>query len=153
MSLPTLLLVEDSLEDAALITAALRRALPANPIEVCDSGEAALDFLHARGEYAHRPPHELPALILLDLNLPRMSGFDVLRELRKSPHTRLLPVIVLSASVEQVDIRRACELGANSYVRKSLDYVRLSENLDLLARYWLGLNIAPPVSSPRLVLQ
>ncbi len=152
MSLPTLLLVEDSPEDAALISAALRRSLSANPIEVCDSGEAALDFLHARGEYSHRPAHELPALILLDLNLPRMSGFDVLRELRKSPRTRLLPVIVLSASVERVDVTLACELGANSYVRKSLDYVRLAENLDLLARYWLGLNIAP-VSSPRLVLQ
>ncbi len=150
---PTLLLVEDSREDAALIAAALRRAASTNPIEVCDSGEAALDFLHARGDYSHRPPHELPALILLDLNLPRMSGFDVLRELRGSPRTRLLPVIVLSASVEQVDIERACELGANSYVRKSLDYVRLCENLDLLARYWLGLNIAPPVSGPRLVLQ
>lgn len=147
MAAPVLLLVEDSAEDAALITAALRPALPAERIAVCHSGEAALDFLHVRGDYAHRPAHELPALILLDLNLPRMSGFDVLRELRNSTRTRLLPVIVLSASIEQVDVKRATELGANSYVRKSLDYAKLADNLELLARYWLGLNIAPPHSS------
>lgn len=147
MVAPALLLVEDSAEDAALIISALQQALPANQIVVCESGEAALDFLHVRGAYAHRPAHELPALILLDLNLPGMSGFEVLRELRNSPRTRLLPVIVFSASVEQVDVSRATELGANSYVRKSLDFAKLAENLDLLARYWLGLNIAPPVPS------
>ena len=147
MAPPALLLVEDSAEDAALITSALCQTLPAKQIAVCESGEAALDYLHVRGNYAHRPTYELPALMLLDLDPPGMSGLDLLREVRRSRRTRLLPVIVLSASVEQRDVRRAIELGANSYVRKSLDYARLAENLNLLARYWLGLNIAPPAPS------
>ncbi|TXG85430.1 MAG: response regulator [Thermomicrobiales bacterium] len=145
MPSPALLIVEDSAEDAALITAALRGAVPPEQITVCGTGEAALDFLHLRGEHAGRPAYELPALVLLDLGLPGMSGFEVLRALRASPRTRLLPVIVLSASVEQVDVRRAMLLGASSYIRKSLDAVRLTENLELLARYWLGLNVPPPV--------
>ena len=83
--------------------------------------------------------------MLLDLGLPGVNGFEVLRALRASPRTRLLPVIVFSASVEQADVRRAMQMGASSYIRKSLDAVRLTENLELLARYWLGLNVPPPV--------
>ncbi len=86
----------------------------------------------------------MPRLVLLDLNLPRISGLEVLRQIRATEATRLLPVIVLSASVEQRDVRAAVQRGANSYMRKSLDFVKLSESMALLARYWLELNIPPP---------
>lgn len=145
MAAPALLLVEDSAEEAAPIASALRRALPGNRIAVFRSGLSALDYLHVRGDFARRPVHELPALILLDLELPGMSGLDLLHALRQSPRTRLLPVIVLAASARQADVSRARRLGANSFVRKPLDAARLAQSLELLAGYWLGLNIAPPV--------
>lgn len=145
MNTPSILLVEDSAEDAELIVSALKTAVSVDQVTVCPSGETALDFLLARGEYAHRLHEELPRIILLDLSLPLMSGFEVLRVLRATAKTRLLPVIVLSASVEQPDIQRATKLGANSYVRKSLDFARLCDNMALLARYWTGLNIPPPM--------
>ena len=103
---------------------------------VHDSPEDVQLILHALRSVVSR-------VVLLDLNLPRVSGLDVLRELRANAETRLLPVAILSASVEQRDIRAAMQAGANTYIRKSLDYAKLQESMLLLARYWLDLNIQP----------
>lgn len=139
----SLLLVDDSPEDVQLVLHALRKVVPRGDIAVCNSGESALSFLDAEETNAPGHIHSLPRLVLMDLNLPRISGLDVLRNIRSKAETRLLPVAILSASVEQRDIRAAMGAGANTYVRKSLDYAKLQESMLLLARYWLELNIQP----------
>jgi two-component system response regulator len=139
-----LLLIEDAPEDVKLITTALRSIVPSEQIKVAASGEEALDYLFGRGNYAGRDTRNQPALIMLDLSLPRINGLEVLRLVRSDPQTHVLPVVVVSASSQQRDIRMAAQLGANSFVRKSLDFVSFSETLTLLARYWLELNIPPP---------
>lgn len=143
MSSHPLLLIDDSPEDVQLILHALRTVLPRDHVTICNSGEEALDYLYTRKAHAGRDTRILPRLVLLDLNLPRVTGLDVLREIRAKAETRLLPVAILSASVEQRDIRAAMQTGANTYVRKSLDYAKLHESMMLLARYWLELNIEP----------
>ena len=140
MASPTILLIEDGADDAALIVDGLARAIPREHVAVCRDGSAALDFLHRRGEYANRAD-DLPILALLDLSL---HGFAALREMRSLPSGRLLPVTVLSASDDPQDVRTAAELGANSFVRKPADRRQLVERLEQLARYWLELNIPPP---------
>ncbi len=154
MASPILLLVEDSVEDVQLIVSALEKVIPAELIAVCDSGEKAVDYLLGGEERPPLPegtlPLALPLLILLDLNLPRMGGLEVLQRIRSDPATSLLPVVVLSASVEQRDIQAAMLAGANSYMRKSLDHGRLAEHVRLAARYWLELNIGPPENPPKL---
>ncbi len=144
MSSHALLLVDDSPEDIQLILHALQKVLPRDQVAVSDSGEDALDYLFARKKYAARDVGEQPRVVLLDLNLPRLPGLEVLRHIRANEHTHMLPVVVFSASVEQRDIRAAMSAGANSYIRKSLDFAKLSESIELLARYWMGLNIGPP---------
>jgi two-component system response regulator len=141
---PSLLLVEDSTEDAALIVKGLAPAVAPEQIATCADGVAALDYLFCRGTEANRNPADLPRVVLLDLNLPRLPGLDVLREIRANERTRLLPVIVLSANSRPEDIRTAIRLGANSFVRKSGDFAEMSRAVELLARYWLDLNIPPP---------
>lgn len=148
MSTHALLLAEDSPEDRELILAALQRVVPAESVALCSDGLEALDYLFARNAYGFRNPDEQPRLALIDLNLPKLNGLEVLRELRENPRTRLLPVVILSASAEQRDVRAAALLGANSYVRKPLDYGRLRDTVSLLGRYWLDLNISPPSSHP-----
>lgn len=144
MSGHELLLVDDSPEDVQLILRALHRVVPDDEVAVCADGQEALDYLLAEGNHAGRNINEQPKVILLDLNLPKVGGLEVLHRLRAAQATRLLPVVILSASVEQRDVRAAAQLGANSYVRKSLDYAKLSDTVTLLARYWTGLNIPPP---------
>lgn len=144
MSTHSLLLIEDNPDDIDLILGALTRVLPRDEIAVCHDGVAALDYLFCRAAHAARNPLEQPRLVLLDLTLPRLSGFEVLREIRAGADTRLLPVVVLSASAEQADIQAAARFGANSYANKPLEFSRLASTLELLARYWLDLNIPPP---------
>ncbi len=139
-----LLLIEDVPEDVKLITTALRTIVPNEQIKVVASGEEALDYLFGRGSYSGRDTRYQPALVMLDLTLPRIDGLEVLRLVREDPQTHGLPIVVVSASAQQKDIRTAAQLGANSFVRKSLDFVSFSETLTLLARYWLELNIPPP---------
>lgn len=143
VSSKALLLVNDSPEDVQLILHALRSVVSREQVNICNSGEDALGYLGIRGSDAVRDTRILPRVVLLDLNLPRVSGLDVLREMRANAETRLLPVAILSASVEQRDIRAAMQAGANTYIRKSLDYAKLQESMLLLARYWLDLNIQP----------
>lgn len=146
MSAHSLLLIEDNPDDIELILGILTKLVPPDQIAHVNNGVDALDYLFCRGAYADRSPLEPPRLVLLDLLLPRLSGLEVLREIRSAQSTRLIPVVVLSASTEQKDIRTAAQLGANSYVTKPADFSRLASALDLLARYWLDLNIPPPYS-------
>jgi CheY-like chemotaxis protein len=141
----SLLLVEDSAEDAALIVKGLSPAVAPEQIATCADGVAALDYLFCRGAHAGRNPADLPRFVVLDLNLPRLPGLDVLREIRANERTRLLPVIILSANSRPEDIHTAIRLGANSFVRKSGDFAELFRAVELLARYWLDLNIPPPL--------
>lgn len=146
MNSHALLLAEDSPEDTRLILNALQPVVQEDLIARCSDGVDALDYLLARNAHAHRADHDLPGVVLIDLNLPKVSGLEVLRELRAHPRTRLLPVVILSASSEPRDVRAAALLGANSYVRKPLDYGRLRETVEMLGRYWLDLNIPPPTA-------
>lgn len=148
MSTHALLLAEDSPEDIRLILDALRPVVQEESVALCGDGVEALDYLLARNAHAGREGDDLPAVALLDLNLPKVNGLEVLRALRANPRTRLLPVVILSASSEQRDVRAAALLGANSYVRKPLDYGRLRETVERLGRYWLDLNIPPPLAPP-----
>lgn len=143
-----MLLAEDSPEDTRLILNALQPVVQEDMVALCTDGVEALDYLLGRNGHAARCGEDLPGVALIDLNLPKVNGLEVLRELREHPRTRLLPVVILSASSEQRDVRAAALLGANSYVRKPLDYGRLRETVALLGRYWLDLNIPPPPAPP-----
>jgi CheY-like chemotaxis protein len=139
---PSLLLVDDSPTDSALILKALAPVVTPDQVAVCADGRAALDYLFCRGEHAGRNPADLPRVVLLDLNLPRVSGLDVLREVRADERTRLLPVTILSGADNTADMQTAIRLGANSFIRKPADFAELSRRVVLLARYWLDLNIS-----------
>ena len=147
MSTHSLLLAEDSPEDTRLILNALLPIVQEDMVALCTDGVEALDYLLGRSAHAGRSSEDLPGVALIDLNLPKVNGLEVLRELRQHPRTRLLPVVILSASSEQRDVRAAALLGANSYVRKPLDYGRLRETVELLGRYWIDLNIPPPAAN------
>ncbi len=138
-------MVEDSPDDAQLIVDALASVVSREDIGLCRDGTSALEFFRCEGAYRGRNPLELPVFVLLDIKLPQVDGFDVLREIRSRATTRLLPVTVLSASDNQEDVRTAASLGANSYVRKPTQGRQLADILPQLARYWLELNVPPPL--------
>lgn len=141
-----ILLVEDNPDDEALTLRALKRNNILNPVAVARDGAEALDFLFGTGAHAGRDPRDLPQLVLLDLKLPRVDGLEVLRRLRADPITRLQPVVILTTSVEQQDILAGYELGANSYIRKPVDFAQFLEAVRQLGLYWLVLNVPPPHS-------
>ena len=138
-----LLLVEDNADDEALTLRALERNRIVRPVVIARDGVEALDWLFATGPHAERDSGIQPALILMDLKLPRIDGLEVVRRIRADARTRLLPVVVLTTSREQRDIREAYAAGANSYVRKPVDFDKFTEALGLIGRYWLGLNENP----------
>ncbi|MDX2052325.1 MAG: response regulator [Polyangiaceae bacterium] len=143
-----ILLVEDNSSDEKLTTLAFRRSGVASEIVVARDGADALDYLFANGVHANRDPEALPALILLDLKLPKLDGLEVLRHLRADPRTKLVPVVVLTASKEQEDVVTSFELGANAYVRKPLEFAEFAEAAKTLGQFWLLLNEkAPPPRS------
>jgi two-component system response regulator len=142
--LPYILLVEDNEDDILLTHRALRRAKLANPIETVRDGAEALDFLWGRGKYADRDPRDLPQLVLLDLNLPKLSGVEVLRRLRAEKLTQSVPVVMLSTSMQQEDVRASYASGANSYVRKPVSSKEFREAVNRLGVYWLAVNVRPP---------
>ncbi|MGH7476543.1 MAG: response regulator [Longimicrobiales bacterium] len=144
MSEQMILLVEDSADDVELTRRALRKNNVRNPLVVVDDGQAALDFLFCEGQYAGRDAGEQPNLILLDLKLPKLDGMEVLRRLRADERTRLLPVVILTSSLEEQDLVRSYRLGANSYIRKPVDFEQFSEAVRQLGLYWLVLNTPPP---------
>jgi CheY-like chemotaxis protein len=136
----TILLIEDDPNDVLLVQRAFRRATVGNPIQVVGDGEAAVDYMAGHGHYQDRQSHPLPAIMLLDLKLPRRSGFEVLEWLRRQPRLRRIPVVVLTSSALASDIRQAYELGANSYLVKPLEFEALQDMLRAVGAYWLGLN-------------
>lgn len=144
-----ILLVEDNPDDEALTMRALRQHRIRNEVVVARDGVEALDYLFGAGRYAGRDMSVMPEVILLDLKLPRMDGLEVLRRLRADARTRLLPVVVLTSSNEERDIIESYRLGANSYVRKPVDFVQFSEAVLQLGLYWLVLNEPPPPNTRR----
>lgn len=138
----TILLVEDDADDEALTVRALTQYRVTNDIVVVRDGAEALDYLFCTGTYAGRQP-ATPAVVLLDLKLPRIDGLEVLRRLRGDERTRYLPVVILTSSDEEQDIVRSYSLGANSYVRKPVDFGRFSDAVRQLGLYWLLLNAVP----------
>lgn len=137
---PTLLLVEDNPDDVELTRRAFARTDIASRLVVVTDGEEALDYLFGTGTHAGRDPLDLPHAVLLDLKLPKISGLDVLRRIRGAEATRHLPVIVLTTSREERDIVSCYDLGANSYVRKPVDFAQFVEAARTLGLYWLELN-------------
>jgi len=142
MSRP-LLLVEDNPQDEMLILRALRKINLANAVDVVRDGQQALDYLFGEGEFALRANAAPPAVVLLDIGLPRLSGLQVLERLRADPRTRLLPVVILTSSDEERDRLRSYENGANSFVRKPLDFAEFAETVARLGVYWLATNQPP----------
>ncbi len=138
-----LLLVEDNPDDEALTVRALKRHHIANQLIVVRDGEEALDFIFARGAFADRDASVLPQVILLDLKLPKIDGLEVLRQIRANELTRNVPVVVLTSSNEEQDIVNSYDLGANSYVRKPVDFEQFLEAARQLGMFWLVLNETP----------
>lgn len=145
MGLMPILLVEDNSDDEALTIRALKKNNIQNEVVVARDGVDALDYLFGTGAHAKRDLARMPQLILLDLKLPKIDGLQVLQRLRADPRTRLLPVVILTSSREQQDLIEGYSLGANSYVRKPVDFVRFIEAVRQLGLYWLILNEAAPV--------
>ena len=144
MNRNVILLVEDNPDDIDLTKRAFARAKVANEIVVVTDGEEALEYLFATNRYADRRPDDLPQVVLLDLKLPKVDGHEVLRTLRSHDATRRLPVVVLTSSNEERDIIASYDLGANSFVRKPVDFAQFLEAAQQLGLYWLVLNCAPP---------
>ncbi|MBN8279430.1 MAG: response regulator [Gammaproteobacteria bacterium] len=139
-----ILLVEDNPNDEELTLRAFRKSKILNPIVVARDGVEALDYLFMRGMHAGRDPAAAPQLILLDLKLPKVDGLEVLKAMRDDDRTRMLPVVVLTSSREEQDILRSYSLGANSYVRKPVDFAEFLEAVRQLGLYWLILSETPP---------
>ena len=133
-----ILLIEDNPSDVDLTRRALERSRIANEMVVAEDGEAALEYLWREGS------HELPALALLDLNLPKLSGLEVLRRIRADARTRRLPVVILTSSKEEQDLAAGYDLGVNSYIRKPVDFKQFAHCIEQLGLYWLVLNEQPP---------
>jgi len=138
-----ILLVEDDPNDVELTLHALRRHHLANRVDVVRDGAEALDFLFCTGAYAHRQIGDSPKLILLDLKLPRVDGFEVLQQIKTDLRTRTIPVVVLTSSAEECDIVESYQLGVNSYIVKPVDYAQFVEAVRQIGFYWLLLNQLP----------
>ena len=136
-----ILLVEDNPDDVKLTIQAFRKQNVANPVKVAIDGQQALDCLFDEGE-------KLPALVLLDLKLPKATGFDVLKRLRADPVRKRLPVVILTSSTEESALAESYALGANSFIRKPVNFDQFSDAVRKLGQYWLLLNEPPPLSVP-----
>lgn len=135
-----ILLVEDNPDDVELTRLAFEEANVANRLVVVADGAEALDYLFARGKHKHRNPAELPSIVLLDLNLPKVDGREVLQAIRAEPATRALPVIVLTTSAEPFDVEASYALGVNSYIQKPVDFEQFVWAVKQVGLYWLVLN-------------
>lgn len=139
-----ILLVEDNPDDEALTLRALKKNNILNEVVVARDGVEAIDYMHASGKYAGRDVSNLPQLVLLDLKLPKVDGLEVLRRIRADERTALQPVVILTTSIEDRDVISSYELGANSYIRKPVDFEQFMEAVRQLGLYWLVMNVPPP---------
>ena len=144
MSERIVLLVEDNPDDEALTLRAFKKNNIKNEVYVARDGQEALDFVFCEGRYAGRDPNCLPELVLLDLKLPKIDGIEVLKKIKSDPRTRLLPVVILTSSKEEQDLIESYSLGANSYIRKPVDFEQFIEAVRQLGIYWLLINEKPP---------
>lgn len=147
MTKRAILLVEDNPDDEELTLIALRDNNIGNPIAVARDGQEALDYLFCTGPYCRRTPRAIPAIVLLDLKLPKIDGLEVLRRVRAEERTRLIPVAILTSSKEDSDLLRSYQLGANSFIRKPVDSPQFTEAVRQLGLYWLVLNEPPPAKA------
>jgi two-component system response regulator len=138
-----ILLVEDNANDAELALYALRKHRIVNHVEVVRDGAEALEYIFCTGAYAHRRIEDVPKVVLLDLKLPKVDGLEVLQRIKSDPHTRLIPVVVLTSSQEERDIVESYRLGVNSYIVKPVDFEQFVEAVRQLGLYWTLLNQAP----------
>jgi two-component system, response regulator len=146
MSDRVILLVEDNADDEELTLRALAKSNILNPVTVVRDGVEALDYLFGRSAYAQRDVREQPQVVLLDLKLPKLDGLEVLRAVRRDPRTKRIPVVILTSSAEEQDVVSGYELGANSYIRKPVDFTQFVEAVRQLGLYWLVLNQPVPGS-------
>ena len=140
----SILLVEDNQDDEILMLRELQNQNVANKIDVARDGAEALDYLYCTGSYADRDPNATPTLVMLDLKLPKVDGLEVLRRIRADERTKGLPVVVMTSSDEERDIAESYSRGANSYVRKPVNFDQFKEAVRQLHLYWLLLNEPPP---------
>ena len=140
----TILLVEDNPDDEELTLRALRQNNIMNTVDVARDGAEALDYLFCQGAHKARDPSQKPAIVMLDLKLPKIDGLEVLRRIRADERTRLMPVVILTSSKEEQDLLKSYSLGANSYIRKPVDFNQFVTTVGHLGLYWLVLNEAPP---------
>lgn len=143
MNSKTILLVEDNPDDEALTLRALQKNNILNDVAIVRDGAEALDYLFCQGSYATREPSS-PAVILLDLKLPKIDGLEVLNRIRNDARTRLLPVVILTSSKEEQDVIKGYSFGANSYIRKPVDFAQFIEAIRQVGLYWLIMNEPPP---------
>jgi len=144
MDTTTILLVEDNSDDVAFTLRVLKKNKIGNKVFVARDGVQALDFLFCRNTFANRDPHDLPQLTLLDINLPKINGMEVLRRLRADERTCQLPIVIFSSSNEERDLIEGYKSGVNSYVRKPVGFNQFEESIRQLGKYWLQLNEVPP---------
>ncbi len=138
-----ILLVEDNPDDEALALRALKKSNLANEIAVARDGVEALDYIFCEGRYAERDFHDQPVVILLDLKLPKIDGLEVLKKIKGDERTRRIPVVIMTSSSEEQDIVNSYDFGANSYIRKPVDFNQFTEAVAQLGLYWLVLNEVP----------
>jgi two-component system, response regulator len=143
MSKRYILLVEDDPDDELLTLRVLKNQNIINEVVVARDGAEALDHLFCRGKYADRDPSVLPQVVLLDLKLPKLDGMEVLGEIRSEERTKILPVVILTSSKEEKDLINSYKLGANSFVRKPINFREFSEAIKQLGLYWLLMNVNP----------
>jgi len=140
-----ILLVEDNPDDVDLTLRAFEKNNISNKVIVTGDGAEALDYLYAKGKYAQRNVKDLPVLVLLDLKLPKIDGLEVLKKIRQSELTKFIPVVILTSSSQEEDVVNGYKLGANSYVRKPVNFNDFQQVIKLLGLYWLIWNEPPPV--------